>query len=140
MPVLVTALIDKEPRTRAAATKCLVLLKPPPALLMPAIGKIIEAANADAMNNIVEAVADVGALRGAGLGEGGSSKIRSAPRVAAILGRLGPDAKDAAPALAGILEKDKSPSVRREALIAHGFHRPIRVHGRQRQHHQQHAR
>ena len=42
------------------------------------------------------------------------------PKIAAILGRLGPDAKEAAPALAEIVEKDKSPAARREALIALG--------------------
>ncbi len=119
LPVLVTALIDKEPRTRAAATKALVDLKPRPALLMPAIGKIMDAVRPESMNNIVEAVADAGApavpVLIKALGEPSQR-----PKVAAILGRLGPEAKDAAPALADILETDKSPAARREALIALG--------------------
>jgi HEAT repeat protein len=117
--VLVTALIDKEPRTRDAATKCLVDLKPRPSLLMPAIGKIINGANSESMNNIVEAIADVG-VPAVPILIRALNEESQRPRVAAILGRLGPDAKDAAPALAAIVEQDKSPAARREALIALG--------------------
>jgi HEAT repeat protein len=124
LPVLVTALIDKEPRTRAAATKSIVDLKPRPALLMPAIGKIMDAVRPDSMNNIVEAVADTGAPAVPILVKALGDESQR-PKVAAILGRLGPDAKDAAPALANILEKDKSPAARREALIALGSMGPF---------------
>jgi HEAT repeat protein len=119
LPVLVTALIDKEPRTRAAATKSIVDLKPRPALLMPAIDKIMDAVRPDSMNNIVEAVADAGVPAVPILVKALSDESQR-PKVAAILGRLGPEAKEAAPALANILEKDKSPAARREALIALG--------------------
>jgi HEAT repeat protein len=119
LPVLVTALIDKEPRTRAAATKCLIDLKPRPALLMPAIGKIMDAVQPEMMPNIVEAIADVGAPAVPVLVKALNEQSQRA-KVAAILGRLGPEAKEAAPALAGIVENDKSPAARREALIALG--------------------
>jgi HEAT repeat protein len=119
LPVLVTALIDKEPRTRAAATKSIIDLKPRPALLMPAIGKIMDGARPESMNNIVEAVADAGAAAVPILIKALDDTTQRA-KVAAILSRLGPDAKDAAPVLANILDKDKSPAARREALIALG--------------------
>ncbi|MCC6125322.1 MAG: HEAT repeat domain-containing protein [Pirellulales bacterium] len=119
LPALVAALIDKEPRTRAAATKCLVDLKSRPSLLMPLVEKFAEGANSASMENIVEVVAEVGAPAVPVLVKALAEPPLRA-RVAAILGRLGPDARKAAPALAEVLGQDKSPAVRREALIALG--------------------
>jgi HEAT repeat protein len=119
MPILVTALLDKEQRTQSAATKCLIDLKPRASILMPAISKIADGANTETTKNIVEVVADAGPTAVPILIK--ALDVESLrPRVAVILGRLGPEAKDAAPALASILEKDKTPAARREALIALG--------------------
>jgi HEAT repeat protein len=119
LPIFVTALADKEPRTRTAATKALIDLKPGPLLVMPAVGKVMEGASPAALENIVEAISDVGALAVPNLVKALEEESLR-PKIAAILGRLGPDAKEAAPALAEIVAKDKSPAARREALIALG--------------------
>jgi HEAT repeat protein len=124
LPVIVTALIDQEARIRAAATKALVDLKPDPALAMPAIRRVMEGASPDAMADIVEAIADVGVPAVPNLIKALEAEPLR-PKIATLLGRLGPEAREAAPALAGVVEKDKSPVARREALIALGAMGPF---------------
>jgi HEAT repeat protein len=99
-------------------------LKPRPALLIPAICKVMDGASPEAMNHILEAVEPVGA-RAAPVLVKALEDAALRPRVAAMLGRLGPDAREAAPALAGIVERDPSPAARREALIALGAMGPF---------------
>jgi HEAT repeat protein len=119
LPALVTGLINKEARTRAAAAKCLTDLKPRPALAMPAILKVMDGASPEAFPNIIDTVENGGASAVPVLIKAlDEQPLR--PRIAAILGRIGPDAKEAAPALAGVVEKEKSSAARREALIALG--------------------
>jgi HEAT repeat protein len=119
LPLFVTALVDKEPRMRVAATKALLDLKPDPQTIMPAIGKAMDGASAAALENIVEIIGGAGASAVPNLVKALKEESLR-PKVAVILARIGPEAKGAAPALAEIVENDKSPVARREALIALG--------------------
>ena len=117
--LLAAALGSKQPQVRRAAARGLADLKPAPELVLPAIRSALRNPDTAVAANAVEALASLGepavpalidALR--------IEKIR--PAVARILGRMGPQAKKAVPALAEIAVRDDRVPARCEALMALG--------------------
>jgi HEAT repeat protein len=119
MSLLLAALNSKEPRVRHAAVHGLIDLDAKSERLFPAIKQVLRAADKESLGYALEALESLGpaavpvlidALR--------HETVR--PQAASILGRLGPAAKEAAPALADIISTDKNIHARCEALLALG--------------------
>jgi HEAT repeat protein len=118
VPRLVDALKAQDAQIRAAAARALIDLNPDPEILRPLMQKVMEEATPEALNDILDALA--------GLGEKAVPRLIKALEVeavrakaAAIIARIGPPAKEAAPALAAALA-DKNPETRNEVLFALG--------------------
>ncbi len=117
--LLSAALGSKNPRVRRLAMRGLVELQPAPDSILSAIKN----ANISAKDDIVEELLVVAS----GLGKPAvpllieSLRIdRVGPLAASLLGRMGPTAKEAVPALADVAANDKSIAIRCEALLALG--------------------
>ena len=117
-PQLAKLVTDADPQVRREAVKALRSLKVEAALLMPAMVKVLESSSSAEVVPAMSAIAEVG-------------KDAVPPLVVAldheearywasqILGMIGPDAADAAPAVAKILN-DPRAEVRREAVLCIG--------------------
>jgi HEAT repeat protein len=117
--LLAAALNSKEPRVRHAAVHGLIDLDSKSERMFPAIKQALRAADKESLSYAIEALESLGppavpilidALR--------HENIR--PLAASVLGHIGPAAKEAAPALADIVSKDKDVHARCEALLALG--------------------
>ncbi len=119
LSLLAAALNSKEPRVRHAAVHGLIDLDSKAERIFPTIKLAIRAADKESLSYALEALESLGppavpilidALR--------YQSVR--PLAASILGRMGPVAKEATPALAEIVSKDKDVRARCAALLALG--------------------
>ncbi|NUQ61942.1 MAG: HEAT repeat domain-containing protein [Pirellulales bacterium] len=115
---LVKGLQNREKRVRRAAAQALVDLDPDPEIARPILAKAMDAADPKTLDAMMDALA--------GLGEKAIPRLVKAleieqtrARAAAILGRMGPAAKEAVPALTAAL-CDKNCETRSEVLMALG--------------------
>jgi HEAT repeat protein len=106
---------DREP-VRTAAARAINDVHPGPKVMVPLMEKAFENAAPEVVEHALDALAGLGAAAVPNLIEAMKhEKARST--VAYILGRIGPQAEPAVPALAGLLG-DADPETRREAAIA----------------------
>jgi HEAT repeat protein len=117
--LLTAGMKSKEPRIRRASIRGLLDLHAKTELLMPAIKDDLDSNDKDRLGEALEALSGLGVEAVPGLIE--ALKHESLrPAVAAILGRIGPAAKAAAPALIEVVKNDKHVHARCEALFALG--------------------
>jgi HEAT repeat protein len=118
VPRLVEALKAPEPRLRAIAARALIDLNPDPAIVRPVMQKVMQDASPEALNDMLDALASLGEKAVPRLIKAlETEEVRA--KAAAILGRIGPPAKAAVPALIKALS-DKNPETRNEVLFALG--------------------
>jgi HEAT repeat protein len=118
VPLLVERLTDADQQVREAAVRALADLEPPPGSLIPELKRVLDKADAETVSGALDALAT--------LGEPAVPRLIAAlehddarARAAAILGRIGPPAQEAVPALRDVLD-DPDGEVRREAAFALG--------------------
>ncbi len=119
LSLLAGQLKSDNPEVRQFAVHALIDLNLDPEVARPVIDKVLEDASPEALNHVISAFVS---LRGAGvpdlIGVLEDEKLSAVrPRVAAILGRMGTEAKSAIPVLTKVVA-DKNPVARREALFA----------------------
>lgn len=113
---LVQATADEDPLVRREAIAKLVALKPGPAVTIPLFTKLLEDSDPSVRLRVMNAIADAGPPAVPGLIEA-LKNDKAAFWACLILRDLGPQAADAAPALANLVENGKG-EIRREALLA----------------------
>ena len=114
--ILVDCLRSDDPQIRIAAARGLADLKPGPKLVLPELKKVMVGASPEVISNVVDAIASLGSEAVPPLIEALRQKeVR--PKVAIILGRIGPEAKAAVPALVEALN-DENTVTRQEVLFA----------------------
>ena len=118
VPPLVEAMRSREPRVRVTAASALVDLNAPPEMILPAMKRILSEGNPDMMAGALRVMGGLGATAVPSLTE--ALRIKDAQAGAALmLGRLGPEAKQAIPNLAELVTSG-DPAARHEALMALG--------------------
>lgn len=118
VPLLVERLTDNRQNVREAAVQALMDLNPPPGSLIPQLKKVLDQANAETVSRALDALATLGKPAVPRLiAAMEHDEVRM--RAAMILGRIGPEAEEAIPALTEAL-KDPRSEVRREAVFALG--------------------
>jgi HEAT repeat protein len=116
VPQLVEALTAPEPRLRAAAARALIDLDPDPEILRPVMQKALEEASPEALNDMLDALASLGEKAVPRLIKAlEREEVRA--KAAAVIARIGPDAKATVPALIAALG-DKNPETCNEVLFA----------------------
>lgn len=113
---LVKATADEDPIVRREAIAKLVELQPGPAVTIPLFTKLLEDSDPAVRLRVMNAIADAGPATVPGLIEA-LKNDKAAFWACLILRELGPQAADAAPALAGLVENGQG-EIRREALLA----------------------
>jgi HEAT repeat protein len=116
---LAEGLKDDEPRHREAAVRALVDLEPDPEIARPIIKEVMDDLSPEARDAVFDVVAAFGDKMVPRLIDGLENDKQSRARAAAILGRIGPAAKAAVPALCACLSDDSS-ETRNEVLFALG--------------------
>lgn len=107
---------DEDPRRRAAAVQALVDLDPDPEISRPIIKKVMDGADPEVLDAILDTVAGLGEKALPRMIEAlKHEKVRA--RAAAVIARIGPSAEAAVPALTEALGDD-SPETRNEVLFA----------------------
>jgi HEAT repeat protein len=113
---LVEGLKSPDPQERIAAAQALGSLKPSPEISRPILDKALQGADEATVTAALGALASLGAPMVPRLVDALQyEKLR--PRVAYMLGQIGPAAKDAVPALVGLLHSSHR-RTREEALMA----------------------
>ncbi len=116
VPQLVEALKSPESRLRAAAARALLDLDPDPEIVRPVLTKVMEEASAEALDDMLDALASLGEKAVPRLIKAlETEEVR--PKAAAIIARIGPAAKEAVPTLIDALS-DETPETRNEVLFA----------------------
>ena len=119
MSLLAAALNSKEPRVRHAAVHGLIDLDSKSQRIFPAIKQALRKADKESLGYALEALEALGPPAVPVLID--ALRYQNArPLAASILGHMGPVAKQATPALADIVSKDKDVHARCEALLALG--------------------
>jgi HEAT repeat protein len=117
-PKLVERVADADPQVRREAVKALRRLKVDRALLIPALIRVLESSSSEEVIPAMQAIAEIGKEAVPALVE--ALKHEEARYWACqILSEIGPDASDAAAAVAEVL-KDPRVEVRREAVLCLG--------------------
>ncbi len=129
LSLLAAALNSKEPRVRHAAVHGLIDLDSKSERILPAIKLALRAADKESLGYALEALESLGPPAVPVLIDAlGHENVR--PLAASILGRMGPAAKEATPALAEIVDKDKDVHARCAGLVGPWRHWPRRGRGR----------
>lgn len=114
--ILAEQLKNKQRRIRSAAAQLLVDLNPPPSISQPILEKVVEGADAETLDAVLDALASQGERVLPRLIQALQRKeVRF--RAAAIVARIGPKAKPAVPALIEALQDDNA-ATRNEVLFA----------------------
>ena len=113
---LANALTNPQRLVREAAARALADLKPGPEIAMPAIRRALEHADGAQLTDALDALASLGAAAVPELIDALQEEPAQA-RVAYILGRIGPAAAPAVPALAKLVHSPNA-DVQREAIFA----------------------
>jgi len=116
VPLLVEEIDDEDERTRMAAARALGDLKPDPDLFIPEVKRVLADATPEQMDRALTAFATLGSAAVPRLIDALDYEEID-EKVAGILARIGPEAKDAVPALTKLLDRDDA-DARTEALIA----------------------
>jgi HEAT repeat protein len=115
---LLEALGGREPRVRAMASRALVDLHADPQRILPALGQMLDARGAEVLDDVLNVLASMGEPAVPLLER--LLRMREArARAARLLGRVGPGAKAALPALGDLITCEDA-AVRREAILAIG--------------------
>ncbi len=115
--ILLRALEDENRDVRLAAIEAIDDLDPEPSLVMPALIKAFESQDGLIATNVADTLVDMGkAAVGPVAAELKNPKLRRAAVV--VLGRIGPDAKDAVPALVEALRGETDKDARREIFMS----------------------
>jgi HEAT repeat protein len=114
--LLAESLMHEDQRVRQAAVEALVDLDPPPGTVLPAIQKVLKQADEQTRDLALDALASIGEDAVPELIEALQHREVRA-KAAAILARIGPQAKDAVGPLSEAL-KDEDPDTREEVLFA----------------------
>lgn len=113
---LAAALKNKDAQVREAAARALADLDPDPKTLRPILQEALAGVDAETLSTVMDAFAGLGQRILPRLIEAlKDPQVRG--RAAAIIGRIGPPAKEAVPALIATLE-DKNSQTRAEVLFA----------------------
>jgi HEAT repeat protein len=113
---LVPFLKQPDPAYRTAAARALADIKPGPDIAAPIFEEAFQGADEKVLAAALDTIAQFGAQAVPGLIKALSyEKLR--PRVAYVLGQLGPAAAPASDALVGLLD-DKNPETQKEAVLA----------------------
>ncbi len=116
--MLVKALTAEDPQVRVAAARAIVDLRPNHEVLLPLLGDVVEHGSEEGVREAVQAFALVGPPAVPGLRRMLQyEQVR--PLAARALGRLGPQAAEAVPALVQVLPQSE-PATQREVLYALG--------------------
>lgn len=113
---LVQATANEDPTVRREAIAKLIELQPGPDVTIPLFTKLLEDADPAVRLRVMNAIADAGSAAVPGLIEA-LKNDKAAFWACLILREIGPQAADAAPALAGLVENGQG-EIRREALLA----------------------
>jgi HEAT repeat protein len=117
-PDLAALTTDIDETVRRQAVGALIAIRPGPKVAIPLFIKLMEDSDPGVRTRVLNGIAEVGAEAMPGLIEA-LKNDKAAFWACVILRRIGPAAKDAAPALAAKL-KDPNPEIRREAVLALG--------------------
>lgn len=115
---LANLLRDNDETVRRQAIKALATIRPGPQVMIPLVTRLIEDSDPTIKVRIMHAVSEAGTAAVPALIEA-LSNDKAAYWACLILRDMGPEAKDAVPALTAKL-KDERPEVRREAALALG--------------------
>ncbi|MCE9544569.1 MAG: HEAT repeat domain-containing protein [Planctomycetia bacterium] len=118
LPTLFEAVKNKDRKIRLAAVRAIHELKPGPEVVVPAFARLVSTSDEKTINDVIDAVATLGVEAVPGLTAALKNKVVRG-QAAEILGRIGPPAASAVPALIEALDDDR-PEVRREVLFALG--------------------
>ncbi len=118
VPMLLDALKSREPRLRAMASRALLDLRPEPEAVMPALTQLLDKGKPEVRPDVLNVLAGLGQPALPGMIKALEYK-ETRPRAAAMLARLGTQAKEAVPALIRAAQCD-DPLARHEALLALG--------------------
>ena len=113
---LAKGLIDKDPHVRMASARGIAELRPGPAIMIPALEKVLDQTDDASVDLALDALASLGPEAVPQLVKALEHPSARA-HVAYILGRIGPEAKPALGALVDMLD-DEDPNVRRETRFA----------------------
>jgi HEAT repeat protein len=109
---------DNDQTVRRQAVKALGAIKPGPQVMIPLFVQLMEDPDAGVRQRILRAVAEAGPVAVPGLIEALKNE-KAVYWACVILRDIGPEAKDAAPALTALLKSPRA-EVRREAVLALG--------------------
>jgi len=116
---LVPLAADPDPLVRREAAHALLKLRPDREVVRPLIRKMLGEADPGTRNRILNAIADLGKAAVPNLVDA-LKEDEAAPYAIVVLGSIGPDAADAAPALAERLKVEQRPEVRQQIVMALG--------------------
>ena len=109
---------DADDSVRRQAVKALVAIRPGPKVMIPLFIKLMDDTDPAVQIRVLHATSEAGAAAVPGLIEALQNE-KAAYWACVVLREIGPDGKEAVPALAGKL-KDANPEIRREAALALG--------------------
>jgi HEAT repeat protein len=116
VPALVQMFADPDPRVRTAAAKAVHEIGAGPKVVRPALIKLLESSDPAARHRAMMVIAERGKAAVPHL-VAALDDDKATYWACVILGEIGPEAKDAVPALAKLLQA-KNPEIRREAVLA----------------------
>jgi HEAT repeat protein len=117
-PELASLLTDPDETVRRQTVQALRAIRPGPQVMLPLLTKLLEDSDPGVQMRILQSMAEAGPAAVPGLIEA-LKNDKTTYWACIVLREIGPDAKDAAPALAEKL-KDPRPEIRREAVLALG--------------------
>jgi len=110
---------DPDPLVRREAAHALLKIRPDREIIRPLIKKLLAESDPGTRNRILNAIADLGKAAVPNLIEA-LKDDEAAPYACVVLGTIGPEAAEAAPALAERLKAEKRPEVRQQLAMALG--------------------
>ncbi len=116
---LVPLAADPDPLVRREAAQALLKIRPDREVVRPLMRKMLAEADPGTRNRILNAIADLGKAAVPNLVDA-LKEDEAAPYAIVVLGSIGPDAADAAPALAERLKAEQRPEVRQQIVMALG--------------------
>ncbi len=117
-PALASLLKDADPSVRRHAVQALLAIRPDPKVMLPIFIKLMDDSDPGVHARILNAITDIGEPAVPRLIEALKNE-KAAYWACIVLRGMGPTAKAAAPALAGML-KDPRPEIREAAVLALG--------------------
>jgi HEAT repeat protein len=113
---LARAIADQDPLVRRQAAGAIRKIRPGPKVMLPILSKLLEDSDPQVRIRVLHALAEMGKDALPGLLKALDSE-QGAYWACLVISQIGPEAKEAVPALAKLIS-DKRPDVRREAILA----------------------